>query len=92
MEAFGKYECKLHSFNFWLIYGVKTDFWFFNWKSGKMNHYFNHLIKYHEIQQQKRKGKEPSQIASFLDMNTRMVKKYLAMSEQKGLLASLVIR
>ena len=48
-----------------------------------MNHYFNQLIMYHEIHQQKRSGKHPSQIASFLGMDTRTVKKYLAMSEQE---------
>jgi transposase len=48
-----------------------------------MNHYFNQLIMYHEIHQQKRTGKQPSQIASFLSMDTRTVKKYLAMSEQE---------
>lgn len=48
-----------------------------------MNHYFNQLIMYHEIHQQKRTGKQPSQIASFLGMDTRSVKKYLAMSEQE---------
>ena len=48
-----------------------------------MNHYINQLIMYHEIHQQKRKGKQPSQIASFLGMDTRTVKKYLTMSEQE---------
>jgi hypothetical protein len=48
-----------------------------------MNHYLNQLIMYHEIQQQKRKGKQPSQIASFLGMDTRTTKKYLAMTEQE---------
>jgi hypothetical protein len=48
-----------------------------------MNHYINQLIMYHEIQQQKRKGKQPSQIASFLGMDTRTTKKYLAMTERK---------
>ena len=48
-----------------------------------MNHYFNQLIMYHEIHQQKRSGKHPSQIASFLGMDTRTVKKYLAMNEQE---------
>jgi hypothetical protein len=48
-----------------------------------MNHYINQLIMYHEIQQQKRKGKQPSQIASFLGMDTRTTKKYLAMTEQE---------
>jgi len=38
---------------------------------------------YHEIQQRKRDGMSPSQIASFLVMDTRTVKKYLAMSEQE---------
>jgi hypothetical protein len=48
-----------------------------------MNHYFNQLIMYHEIHQQKRTGKQSSQIASFLGMDTRTVKKYLAMSVQE---------
>jgi hypothetical protein len=48
-----------------------------------MNHYFNQLIMYHEIHKQNRAGKQPSQIASFLGMDTRTVKKYLAMSEQE---------
>jgi len=38
---------------------------------------------YHEIHQQKRTGKQSSQIASFLGMDTRTVKKYLAMSVQE---------
>ena len=48
-----------------------------------MNHYINQLIMYHEIHQQKRKGEQPSQIASFLGIDTRTVKKYLTMSEQE---------
>lgn len=38
---------------------------------------------YHEIHQRKRSGHKPSQIASFLGMDTRTVKKYLRMSEKE---------
>jgi hypothetical protein len=48
-----------------------------------MNHYFNQMIMCHEIHQHKLTGKRPSQIAAFMSMDTRTVKKYLAMSEQE---------
>jgi transposase len=48
-----------------------------------MNKFYNKWIMYHEIQQRKREGMRPSQIASLLVMDTRTVKKYLAMSEQE---------
>jgi len=38
---------------------------------------------YHEVHQEKRTGMTPSQIASYLVMDARTVKKYLAMSEQE---------
>jgi len=48
-----------------------------------MDDYFNKLIMYHEIHQRSRSGWKPSQTASFLGVDRRTVKKYLAMSEQE---------
>lgn len=48
-----------------------------------MDKYFNKLIMYHEIQERSRSGWKPSQIAAFLVIDTRTVKKYLAMSEKE---------
>lgn len=48
-----------------------------------MNKYDNQWIMFHEIHKLKREGKKPSQIASYLVMDKRTVKKYLAMSEQE---------
>jgi hypothetical protein len=42
-------------------------------------------IMYHELNHQRRNGMTPPQIASFLVMDTRTVKKFLAMSEQQYL-------
>ena len=50
-----------------------------------MNKFDHKWIMYHEIQQQNRNGKDPSQIASFLGTDYRTVKKYLAMTEQEYL-------
>jgi len=41
-----------------------------------MNHYFNQLINYHKIHQQKLSSKHPSQITSFLGMDARIWKIY----------------
>ena len=46
-----------------------------------MNKFENKWIMFHEIHKLRREGKKPSQIASFLVMDKRTVKKYLAMSE-----------
>jgi hypothetical protein len=48
-----------------------------------MNKFDNKWIMYHEIHHEERTGMTPSQIASYLVMDTRTVKKYLAMSEQE---------
>lgn len=48
-----------------------------------MNKYENQWIMFHEIHKLKRGGRKLSQIASFLGMDKRTVKKYLAMSEQE---------
>jgi predicted transcriptional regulator len=41
----------------------------------------NKWIMYHEIHDRHRNGMKPSQIASFLGMDTRTVKKYLSIDE-----------
>jgi hypothetical protein len=50
-----------------------------------MNKFDNKWIMYHELHHQHRNGKTPPQIASYLVMDTRTVKKILAMSEQEYL-------
>jgi transposase len=45
------------------------------------NYYQNKWMMYHEIQRLEREGLRPSQIASYLVMDTRTVKKILLMSE-----------
>lgn len=47
-----------------------------------MEKFINNWIVYHELLKQQRDGKTPSQIASYVVMDTRTVKKYLAMSEK----------
>lgn len=49
----------------------------------KMNKFENKWIMFHEIHKLKREGMKRSQIASFLVMDKRTVKKYLTMSEQE---------
>jgi len=48
-----------------------------------MNKFDNKWIMYHELHHRHRNGMTPPQIASFLGMDTRTVKKLLAMSEQE---------
>jgi transposase len=48
-----------------------------------MNKFENQWIMFHEIHKRKREGHKISQIAKFLVMDKRTVKKYLAMSEQQ---------
>jgi hypothetical protein len=48
-----------------------------------MRNFSNKWMMYHEIHKRDRTGMKPSQIASFLVMDTRTVKKYLAMDEQE---------
>ncbi len=48
-----------------------------------MNKHENQWIMYHEIQKCNREGMKNAQIASFLVMDKRTVKKYLTMSEQE---------
>lgn len=48
-----------------------------------MNKFENKWIMFHEINKLKREGMKRSQIASFLVMDKRTVKKYLTMSEQE---------
>jgi len=50
-----------------------------------MDKFISNWIVYHELHKQDRDGKTPSQIASYVVMDTRTVKKYLAMSEQEYL-------
>jgi hypothetical protein len=50
-----------------------------------MNKFDNKWIMYHELHHRHRNGMTPPQIASFLGMDTRTVKKLLAMSEQEYL-------
>jgi transposase len=50
-----------------------------------MEKFINHWIMYHEIHNQNWNGKNPSQIASYLVLDLRTVKKYIAMSEQEYL-------
>jgi len=50
-----------------------------------MKNFDNKWIMYHELHHQHRNGMTPPQIASFLGMDTRTVKKLLAMSEQEYL-------
>ena len=65
---------------------IMSDFWRFTSKNQtNMNKFEHKWIMYHEIHQQNRNGKKPSQIASFLGIDKRTVKKYLAMSEQEYL-------
>jgi hypothetical protein len=47
-----------------------------------MNKFDHKWIMYHELHHRHRNGMTPPQIASFLGMDTRTVKKLLAMSEQ----------
>ncbi len=48
-----------------------------------MNKFDNNWIVYHEIHRLKREGKKASQIASWLVMDKRTVKKYLTMNEKE---------
>ncbi len=48
-----------------------------------MEKFVNNWIVYHELHKQQRDRKTPPQIASYVVMDTRTVKKYLAMSEQE---------
>lgn len=48
-----------------------------------MNKFDNNWIVYHEIHRLKREGKKSSQIAIWLGMDKRTVKKYLTMKEQE---------
>ena len=50
-----------------------------------MNKFDHKWIMYHELHHRHRNGMTPPQIASFLGMDTRTVKKLLAMSEQEYL-------
>jgi transposase len=50
-----------------------------------MEKFINNWIVYHELHKQQRDGKTPPQIASYVVMDTRTVKKYLAMSEKEYL-------
>jgi len=50
-----------------------------------MDKFISNWIVYHELHKQERDGKTPSQIASYVVMDTRTVKKYLVMSEQEYL-------
>ncbi|MCJ7446972.1 MAG: IS21 family transposase, partial [Bacteroidales bacterium] len=50
-----------------------------------MNKFDNKWIMYHELHHQHRNGMTPPQIASFMGMDTRTVKKLLEMSEQEYL-------
>ena len=50
-----------------------------------MNKFDHKWIMYHELHHQHRNGMTPAQIASYLVMDTRTVKKLLAMSEQEYL-------
>jgi hypothetical protein len=50
-----------------------------------MNKFDNKWIMYHELHHRHRSGMTPPQIASFLGIDTRTVKKLLAMSEQEYL-------
>jgi len=50
-----------------------------------MNKFDNEWIMYHELHHQHRNGMTPPQIASFMGMDTRTVKKLLEMSEQEYL-------
>jgi transposase len=54
-----------------------------------MEKFINHWIMYHEIHNQNWNGKNPSQIASYLVLDLRTVKKYIAMSEQEYLVYQL---
>jgi len=54
-------------------------------KQSAMNSFDYHWIMYHELHHQHRNGMTPTQIASHLVMDTRTVKKLLAMSEQEYL-------
>ena len=48
-----------------------------------MERIYHKWIMYHEIHKQYRNGLTPAQIASYLVMDTRTVKKLLAMSEKE---------
>jgi len=48
-----------------------------------MNKYLNNWMVYHELQRLAREGKKASQIASYMVMDQRTIKKYLSMSEQE---------
>jgi len=50
-----------------------------------MEKFISNWIVYHELHKQQRDGKTPPQIASYVVMDTRTVKKYLSMSEQEYL-------
>jgi predicted HicB family RNase H-like nuclease len=50
-----------------------------------MKNFDNKWIMYHELHHRHRNGMTPPQIASFLGMDTRTIKKLLAMSEQEYL-------
>lgn len=48
-----------------------------------MNKFDHKWIMYHQMHKQHRQGRKPSQIASFMNIDKRTVKKYLAMTEQE---------
>ena len=50
-----------------------------------MNKFDHKWIMYHELHHRHRNGMTPPQIASFMGMDTRTVKKLLEMSEQEYL-------
>ena len=50
-----------------------------------MNKFEHKWIMYYELHKQNRNGLKPSQIAFFLGIDKRTVKKYLAMTEQEYL-------
>ena len=54
-------------------------------KQSAMEKFYHKWIMYYEIHHQYRNGMTPPQIASYLGMDTRTVKKLLAMSEQEYL-------
>ncbi len=64
---------------------LMSDFWPSPQNRTLMNKIEHKWIMYYELHKQKRIGLKPSQIASFLGIDKRTVKKYLAMSEQEYL-------
>jgi len=64
---------------------TNLTFLVFKPNQSAMNKFDHKWIMYHELHHRHRNGMTPPQIASFMGMDTRTVKKLLEMSEQEYL-------